>query len=254
MEMNLVELWTGMSNLVRAVVAVLTIQAVATIYVGLDRVMMLLFAYRNGRKFAKKAGPLLSKGDFQGALGIAHEHRGSHLASYIITGVETFTKHRATGHDVHKSAELAARALERKSENLSAELNRGMNILASTGSTAPFVGLLGTVLGILNAFKLVSQQGSGGMGTIGVAIAEALIVTGYGLMVAIPSVLVFNSLSARLAKYEAGLQHTKSELVDNLDSSTGGKAEGGGKVAKREVEGEKAAVAPSVKQTSPVSA
>jgi len=253
MEMNLVELWHGMSNLVRAVVIVLTLQAVGTIYVGLDRVLMLLFAYRNGRKFAKKAGPLLAKGDFKGALGIAQEHRGSHLASYVVTGVETFEKHRATGHDVHKSAELAARALERKSENLSAELNRGMNILASTGSTAPFVGLLGTVLGILNAFKLVSQQGSGGMGTIGVAIAEALIVTGYGLMVAIPSVLVFNSLSARLAKYEAGLQHTKSELVDNLDSS-GGKAEGGGKASKREAEAEKSTAAPAVKQTAVVTA
>ena len=93
-----------------------------------------------------------------------------------------------------------------------------MNILASTGSTAPFVGLLGTVLGILNAFKLVGQQGSGGIGTIGVAIAEALIVTGYGLMVAIPSVLLFNWLSGRLATYEAGLAHAKSELVDTLES------------------------------------
>ena len=72
------------------------------------------------------------------------------------------------------------------------------------------------MLGILNAFKLVGQQGSGGIGTIGVAIAEALIVTGYGLMVAIPSVLLFNWLSTRIARYEGGLSHARQELVDHL--------------------------------------
>ena len=72
------------------------------------------------------------------------------------------------------------------------------------------------MLGILNAFKLVGQQGSGGIGTIGVAIAEALIVTGYGLMVAIPSVLLFNWLCTRIARYEAGLNHARHELVDLL--------------------------------------
>ena len=112
--------------------------------------------------------------------------------------------------------ELAARALERKSDSLSDQLQKGLNTLASTGSTAPFIGLLGTVLGILNAFKLVSQEGSGGMGTIGVAIAEALIVTGYGLMVAIPAVLLFNWLSTRISRYEAGLTHARHELVDLL--------------------------------------
>ncbi len=65
------------------------------------------------------------------------------------------------GLDRPKAAELAARALERKSENLSDSLQKGLNILASTGSTAPFIGLLGTVLGILNAFKLVGPAGLG---------------------------------------------------------------------------------------------
>jgi biopolymer transport protein ExbB/biopolymer transport protein TolQ len=95
-----------------------------------------------------------------------------------------------------------------------------MTILASTGSTAPFVGLLGTVLGILNAFKQIAASGSGGIGTIGGAIGEALIVTGYGLMVAIPSVLVFNWLSGKIGHYENGLSNSTSELVDRLE--TGG--------------------------------
>jgi biopolymer transport protein ExbB/TolQ len=219
MHFNLIELWGGMNNLVRFVVIVLTVQALACLAVTVDRIIMLIGAYRNGRRFARKAGPVLASGDLQGALTLAREDSGSHLAGFIRTGVETYLSRLRKGLERPKAAELAARALERKSENLSESLQKGLNILASTGSTAPFIGLLGTVLGILNAFKLVGQQGSGGIGTIGVAIAEALIVTGYGLMVAIPSVLLFNWLSTRIARYEGGLTHARHELVDHLAGS-----------------------------------
>jgi biopolymer transport protein ExbB/TolQ len=218
MEMNLVAIWHGMNNLVRAVVIVLTLQALACIYVAIDRLFLLAVSYYRGRRFARRAGPLLAAADHDGAVDLARNHRGSHLAGFILTGIQTFDKQLRKGNGAAKAAELAGRALERRAEMLSGELNKGMNVLASTGSTAPFVGLLGTVLGILNAFKLVGQQGSGGIGTIGVAIAEALIVTGYGLMVAIPSVLIYNWLSGRLATYEAGLAHAKSELVDTLEA------------------------------------
>lgn len=219
MNFNVIELWHGMNGLVRTVVTVLTIQGVATLAVSVDRLMMLIMSNWRGRKFARKAGPVLAKGDLQGALAVARDDKQSHLAAFIRTGVETFIAKRKAGLDHAKSAELAARALERKADSLGDSLNKGMSILASTGSTAPFIGLLGTVLGILNAFKLVGQNGSGGMGTIGVAIAEALVVTGYGLMVAIPSVLLFNAISTRLGKYESGLNHARQELVDLLAGS-----------------------------------
>jgi biopolymer transport protein ExbB/TolQ len=125
----------------------------------------------------------------------------------------------SAGDSVERAAELARRALERKGDAVSRDLNRGMNVLASTGSTAPFVGLLGTVLGIINAFKLIAAEGSGGIGTIGSAIGEALVVTGYGLVVAIPSVLIFNHLSGRIANYEGGLVNAGSELLDQLEIS-----------------------------------
>jgi biopolymer transport protein ExbB/biopolymer transport protein TolQ len=92
-----------------------------------------------------------------------------------------------------------------------------MGVLASTGSTAPFVGLLGTVLGIMHAFELIAAEGQGGIGTIGGAIGEALIVTGYGLLVAIPTVLVFNWLSNKIAAFETGLVNSAGELVDRLE-------------------------------------
>jgi biopolymer transport protein ExbB/TolQ len=224
MELDLVEIWNNMGNLVRGVVVVLTIEALACITVVFDRLFMLWSSERKSRAFAKKAGPLLEVNDHAAALAVAKEHRGSHLASFIEVGLGVFLERRGQGHTVEKAADLTKRALERKGENLSESLSRGMNVLASTGSTAPFIGLLGTVLGILNAFKLIAAEGSGGIGTIGSAIGEALIVTGYGLMVAIPAVLLFNWLSGRISHYEAGLANAGSELVDRLEGSLPGAA------------------------------
>lgn len=218
MQIDLIETWTNMHNLVRGVVVVLTLQALGCLYVTLDRVILLVFAKLKGRRFARLAGPELARGDYEGAVALARKHGGSHLASYLVTGVETFLSQRRNGHSEEKAAQFADRALQRLADELSDSLHRGMNVLASTGSTAPFIGLLGTVLGILNAFKMVGQEGSGGIGTIGVAIAEALIVTGYGLMVAIPSVLLFNWLSARLTKYETSLERARGQLVDRLEA------------------------------------
>lgn len=247
MEMNLLEMWQGMSSLVKTVVVVLTLQALGTIYVTVDRLFLLLVARLRGRRFARKAGPLLATGDHEAALALAKKDGRSHLAGVIKVGVGTFSSQVKNGQTSAKAAELAGRALSRKGELVSAELFRGMNVLASTGSTAPFVGLLGTVLGILNAFKLVGQQGSGGMGTIGVAIAEALVVTGYGLMVAIPTVLLYNWLTARLSKYEAGLMHAQSELVDALESGADVRGSGGSTVGTSDK-----ATAPQLGRSAPV--
>lgn len=218
MEMDLIELWWNMNNLVRAVVVVLTIQALAGIYVVIDRLLLLVSSGARSRKFAAEAGAKLERGQYDDALKVAKKHGKSHLAQFIAIGVSTFLERTRAGHSAHKSAEFTQRALERKGEKLSESLNRGLSVLASTGSTAPFIGLLGTVLGILNAFRAIGEEASGGMGTIGPMIAEALIVTGYGLLVAIPSVLAFNWLSNRVAKYEAGLANAGSELVDQLEA------------------------------------
>jgi biopolymer transport protein ExbB/TolQ len=84
------------------------------------------------------------------------------------------------------------------------------------------------VLGIINAFKLIAANGSGGIGTIGAAIGEALVVTGYGLVVAIPSVLVFNWLSGRIADYESGMLNAGSELIDRLETGGSGPSSNAG--------------------------
>jgi biopolymer transport protein ExbB/TolQ len=217
MEINFLELWARMGMPVRGVVIVLTLQALACVTVVIDRLVVLLGSAAKARAFAERVQPSLVQRQYDKALSLANEVKGSHLATYLALGLRTFTTRVHAGDDATRAAELARRALDRKGDAISRDLNRGMNVLASTGSTAPFVGLLGTVLGIINAFKLIAAEGSGGIGTIGAAIGEALVVTGYGLVVAIPSVLIFNYLSGRIAAYEAGLINAGSELLDQLE-------------------------------------
>jgi biopolymer transport protein ExbB/TolQ len=220
MKIDLFELWRGMGLPVRMVVILLTIQATACVAVVIDRLVLLNLSASRARGFAGQVQQALSTGDYSRVLSLMSSVKSNHLANYLELGLRTFMTRRQAGDDAPRAAELARRALERKGDAISRDMNRGMNVMASTGSTAPFVGLLGTVLGIINAFKLIGDSGSGGIGTIGVAIGEAIVVTGYGLVVAIPTVLFFNWLSTKIANYEAGLINAGAELVDQLE--TGG--------------------------------
>lgn len=221
MNINLLELWHEMGLPVRVVVIVLTLQAIASIAVAIDRLILLYRSQRASRAFAAEAAPLVERGEWAQLFATASQARGSHLALLLYTGLRVFLDRSRAGDSPERAAELARRAIERKGESVSEELNRGLNVLASTGSTAPFVGLLGTVLGIISAFQLIAASGSGGIGTIGAAIGEALVVTGYGLCVAIPTVLLFNWISGRISRVEMGLTNAGSELADRLEVSDG---------------------------------
>ncbi|MBX3245603.1 MAG: MotA/TolQ/ExbB proton channel family protein [Myxococcales bacterium] len=214
--MDIIELLKHAPLAVLLVVLVLAAQALLSLAVVIDRLLLLVLSNRKSRVFAREVDPKLEAGDFEGALAVASATRGSHLASYMYTGIRTYLDRRAEGHEPEKATHLTERALERTGEHVSASLNRGMGVLASTGSTAPFVGLLGTVIGILFTFQKIAAEGGGGIATIGGQIGEALVVTGMGLVVAIPVVLVFNWLSNKIALYEAGLSNAASELVDRL--------------------------------------
>jgi biopolymer transport protein ExbB/biopolymer transport protein TolQ len=215
-------MYQTMTWVAKAVAIVLIIMSMWSLGVGIER----FFTYQQARNQSKLFAPQVAKHLREGrlkdaiALSTSKNYRYSHLAKVVLAGLQEyqFQQESGTGLAREDLMDTVRRSIQRASALTASDLKKGVSALATIGSTAPFVGLLGTVLGILNAFKLVGQQGSGGIGTIGVAIAEALIVTGYGLMVAIPSVLLYNWLSGRLAKYEAGLAHAKSELVDTLES------------------------------------
>lgn len=245
MEMNLMELWGQMGIPVKGVVIVLTIQAIACMAVAIDRLVLLFRSGARSRLFASKALPMIDDGRYEDALLLAANTKGSHLATLMHAGLKTFLDRRDAGDSRDMAAERTRRGLHRRGESVSTQLHAGMNVLASTGSTAPFVGLLGTVLGIIHAFQLISLTGSGGIGAIGGAIGESLIVTGYGLVVAIPVVLLYNWLEKRLSDYEQGLANACGELVDRLETDAAPSASMPSREREDEAEAAYAGMSPS---------
>ena len=108
----------------------------------------------------------------------------------------------------------AERAVEREMLMTIVDLKRGLGVLATVGATAPFVGLLGTTMGIVNAFTGMAASGSGGLSAISAGIAEALITTAFGLMVAIPAVWMFNYFNSKLEAFDVEMGNSSSELID----------------------------------------
>ena len=108
----------------------------------------------------------------------------------------------------------AGRALERAEAIVHAKLKRGLAVLATIGATAPFVGLLGTVIGILHAFQQIATQKIAGIGAVAGGISEALVTTAFGLFVAIPAVMAFNYFTGRVENFDVEMDNSSSELVD----------------------------------------
>lgn len=224
MDMNLIELWKHMGLPVKGVVIVLTIQAIACLTVAIDRALLLFRARARMKVLVEATRPLAAARDYDGVAETLSAALPDFFASLLLSGTRAYREHIGSGLAPKDAMELVRRAVERRSEAVSSELSRGMNVLASTGSTAPFVGLLGTVLGIIHAFQAIRESNSGGLGTIGGAIGESLIVTGYGLVVAIPTVLLFNWLSNAIAGYERSLASTTGAYIDGLQADALGVA------------------------------
>ena len=115
----------------------------------------------------------------------------------------------------------AERAIERQMLIILSELKRGLGVLATVGSTAPFVGLLGTTMGIVNSFTGMATSGTGGLAAVSAGIAEALITTAFGLAVAIPAVWLFNYFQTKVENMTVEMTYTSKELVDYLIKSVG---------------------------------
>jgi biopolymer transport protein ExbB len=145
---------------------------------------------------------------------IAERHNRSHLAKVVAAGLMEFQAHKDSPEIPGEEIEASKRALDRAEAIVQAELERGLSSLATIGSTAPFVGLFGTVVGIINAFHGITQQKSTGLAAVASGISEALVTTALGLFVAVPAVWMFNHYSARLRAFGVEMDNSSSELID----------------------------------------
>ncbi|MBE2254438.1 MAG: MotA/TolQ/ExbB proton channel family protein [Myxococcus sp.] len=203
-----------------SVAAVLLLMALASLAVFFERLVAYARSRSATRRFALEAKALLDADQPDELARKADVERHSHLAKLLGTGARTYLSAAKKGGSV-APIELTRRELERKTELLAADVRRGMGVLASVGSVAPFVGLLGTVFGIITAFQGIAKEGAGGLGSVSLGIAEALVETAFGLMVAIPAVLAFNWLSTQADGIMLALDDARGEFIDFLEARHG---------------------------------
>jgi biopolymer transport protein ExbB/biopolymer transport protein TolQ len=196
------------------VMITLLIQSVFMIAVGIERWLTYNKAKQQSRQYAPKVAQALKNGNIDEAINISDRHKDSHLAMVVSSGLKEFKAHE--GDNEISADEMAAseRALDRAIAVKTAELKRGLAGLATIGSTAPFVGLFGTVVGIIGAFEALRQNETAGIGAVGGAIAEALVATAFGILVAVPAVWLFNYFTNKVTSFGVEMENSASELID----------------------------------------
>ena len=209
-----ISMWHVMGWPARTVVLILFVMSGWSIGVMIDRWMAFSAARKQSRAFAPQVAGALKNGNIEEAIKIAERNKKSHLAKVVVAGLQEFKAHGESSDIPGETIEASKRALERAEAIVHAELKRGLGGLATIGSTAPFVGLFGTVLGILNAFRGISENKATGLGAVAGGIAEALVTTAFGLFVAIPAVMMFNYLTGRVEAFDVEMDNSSSELVD----------------------------------------
>jgi len=221
MQFDLGHILQSMGLLSRIIAGVLLIMAILSIGVTIERAILLLRSQSATGAFLAKVRPVLDAWEIDRVLEISKAFPRSFMAK-LSTGIVSRYQHALENHEGNLSAvERARRASERRRDAMSADMRKGLSILATVGSIAPFVGLLGTVVGIITAFQGIGSSGSAGLGTVSAGIAEALVETAFGLMVAIPAVLFFNYLNTRISADEAALERFAGELLDEMENSHG---------------------------------
>src|SRR5258707_10455206 len=186
MDWNLMGMLHSMSMTAKGVVVMLLLMSAISIGLAVERGLRYSVARNQSRMFVQQVTPVLEEGKLDEAISIAVRNRKSPVASIVATGLEEFT----SGPPHASSTELvdaAQRGLERSVATIHSDLKRGLSGLATIGSTAPFVGLFGTVVGIMNAFRASAPAKAAGIQNVASGISEALVTTALGLLVAVPA-------------------------------------------------------------------
>jgi biopolymer transport protein ExbB/biopolymer transport protein TolQ len=207
-------MWKQMGWMARLVVVVLFLMSGWSIGIMIDRALAFSAARSQSRAFAPAVAGALKDGKIEEAIKVADRNKKSHLAKVVSAGLQEFKAHGESNELPGEELEASRRALERAEAIVHAELKRGLAGLATIGSTAPFVGLFGTVVGILNAFRGIASSHATGLAAVAGGISEALVTTAVGLFVAIPAVWMFNYFTGRVEAFDVEMENSSSELID----------------------------------------
>jgi biopolymer transport protein ExbB/biopolymer transport protein TolQ len=210
---SIVDIWNQMGFLAKGIAVLMLLMSIYSLGVFIERLLLYRAAKKQSIDYLPVATKALREGNYRLAVEAARRYNKSHLAKVLAAGLQQFMfeKEEQPTHDAVESVRLA---VERASALTTAEMKKGLGGLATIGSTAPFIGLLGTVVGIINAFTGMAASGSGGIGAVSAGIAEALINTAIGLGVAIPAVWMFNYFTSQIEFFGIEMANSSSELVD----------------------------------------
>ncbi len=211
---SVLQMLRQMGPVALAVVVILFIMSIWSLAVMIDRVLYFNAARKQSREFAPRVAGALKDGRLDEAIKLGDRSKKSHLAEVVTAGLQEFRSFGSGGTITEEQVESSQRALERSEAIVHAKLKRGLGGLATIGSTAPFIGLFGTVVGILDAFQKIATQKSSGIGAVAGGISEALVTTAFGLLVAIPAVMTFNYFTNKVEAFDVEMDNSSSELVD----------------------------------------
>jgi biopolymer transport protein ExbB len=210
---DLRSMWSTMGIPARTVVIILFFMSAISVAIMIDRALMYSAARKQSRVFVQQVAGALKENKLDEAISIAERNKKSHIAKVVATGLSEFQAASAQVPD-DQVIEAAMRGLDRSIAIVHAEMKRGLSGLATIGSTAPFVGLFGTVVGIINAFKGISAQKASGLSAVAGGIAEALVTTALGLLVAVPAVWTFNYFTNKVEAFDVEMDNSSMELIN----------------------------------------
>lgn len=210
MEMSLPELWATMGMTARAVIVVLVAMSIASLAIAAERGWVLRRMGRDSKAFLAEWRQVTRERGYAAGAEVAAEYPQSPTAAAVATATAAMLRGRTEAAGLAASAH----AIRRISLDTATEAKRGMSLLATVGSTAPFVGLFGTVVGIVNSFRSMAASGQGGLTSVSAGIAEALVATALGILVAIPAVWIFNSLTHAIGRLLAEVESAGEELAE----------------------------------------
>ena len=216
--MDLLEMWEQMSLMVKLLMGVLAVMSMVSVGVFFERIFTFFQAQKQSKAFAPQVAKHLKDSKLKDGIAVSQSKnfKYSHLAKVVLAGLQEYQFQQDTGVQLDKEdvVDSVRRAIQRAAALTAADLKKGLGMLATIGSTAVFVGLLATTLGVINAFQGIAQTGSGGLGAVSGGISEALVGTAIGLFVAIPAVWFYNYLTGRIEYFNVEMDNSSSELVD----------------------------------------
>jgi biopolymer transport protein ExbB/TolQ len=219
MDFTIMQMWSSMGVIAKTVVAILFLMSVFVVWVSTERWYVFFKAQGHSGKYAHHVQELLKNRQYKDAVDVAAKYKYSHIAKVISSGLTEYLKASLLNPASINSYDVLGavnRAIEKSSARELANLRRGLAGLATVGSTAPFVGLFGTVFGIINSFQGMAKNESGGIGAVSAGIAEALVTTAVGIGVAIVAVLLYNYFTSKIEALQVDINESALEIIDLL--------------------------------------